>query len=230
MIKHLACIMDGNRRWARRLGMASCDGHREGGMQAIPRVVEFCLKKGVQYLSLYAWAIQNSKRSQLEMEYLFGPLAREMHSRLDSFIENGIRIRIIGNKESLPAHARALCADVEIQTAHGTRLDMMIFISYGGREEMIHAIQTLAHKVKAGALSPHEITAATIESHLMTAGIPDPELVIRTGGHQRLSNFLLYQTAFSELFFLKCMWPEISDSDLENAFAYYETCQRNFGV
>lgn len=230
MLKHLACIMDGNRRWAQKKGWLSARGHKEGAINAIPRVVDFCIEKEIKYLSLYAWALENKNRSLLEREYLFGPLAQEMYEKVDNFVQKGIRIKFMGRRDLFSASLVEMCHDIEMRTKDLDVLHLNFFIWYSGREEIMHAVQRLARRVQMGILRADQVTAKDLEQEFYTAGMPDPELIIRTGGHQRLSDFLLYQSSYSELYFLDCLWPDIQKDDLENALIYYQRCKRNFGV
>ena len=218
MIQHLACIMDGNRRWAKKRGLMPWYGHKEGA-EAVRLVIRFCMQQGISYLSLYTFSLENFNRSAQEKEYIFSFLVHESHKELPQFIENGIKITFIGDRSQFPASVVDTCHQIEDATAHGTRLTVMVLFCYGSRQEIVHASKKIAQEVASGSLSIDAITPQLISRYLWTGSIPDPDLVIRTGGLQRLSNFLLFQVAYSELFFL----------DLENALSYFAACKRNFG-
>lgn len=229
MIKHLACIMDGNRRWAKRNGWLSLRGHQEG-LSAAQRVVDFCLEKQISYLSLYAFSIENFRRSDKEKEYLFNLMITELEKRLEEFIVKGVRVRFIGERELFPVKVKSLCEKLERETEHLTKLNLNLLFGYGARQEIIAAMKVMVQKIATGELSEGDISHEMLLQHMWMSDIPDPELIIRTGGVNRLSNFLLYQAAYSELYFLDCLWPDITKDHFEKALEYYKNCQRNFGV
>lgn len=228
MIKHLACIMDGNRRWAMRQGLASWLGHKKG-LDTVNRVIDFCLEQQISYLSLYAFSIENLQRSSDEQRYLFEVLAQEALQDLDSFKRKNICIRFIGDRTLFPAAVRPVCEKIEQETATGIALQVNFLLCYGGRQEIVDAAKRIALEVVRGDLDPEDITVENFEKKLWVSGIPFPDLIIRTGGQQRLSNFLLFQCAYSEFYFLDCLWPDISHADLESACTYFDTCRKNFG-
>ena len=228
VIKHLACIMDGNRRWAIRQGLLSFFGHRKG-LDAVKLVINFCLKNNIQHLSLYTFSTENLQRSQEEQRYLFEVLAQEAANELEEFKQKNVRMSFIGDRALFPKSVQPLCEKIEQETAHCTALEVNFLLCYGGRQEIVAATQRIAAHVAQGQLRPEDITLEVFENNLWTARTPSPDLIIRTGGQKRLSNFLLYQCAYSELYFLDCMWPEISVEKLEMALTYYHECQKNFG-
>ena len=229
MIKHLACIMDGNRRWAMRQGLASWVGHKKG-LDAVNRVIDFCLEKKIAYLSLYAFSIENLQRSQSEQRYLFEVLAQEALQDIELFKRKDISIRFLGDHTLFPASVRPVCTKIEQETAAGTALQVNFLLCYGGRQEIVDAAKRIACQVARGELDSESITTDVFETFLWASGIPFPDLIIRTGGQQRLSNFLLFQCAYSELYFLDCFWPDISYNDLESAHIYFNMCRKNFGL
>ena len=229
MVKHLACIMDGNRRWALKQGFASWFGHKKG-FDTIQRVIDFCLGNTIEYLSLYAFSLENLKqRSQAEQAYLFEVLAQEALQDLEQFKRKKIRIRFIGDHSLFPSSIQNLCAKAEEETKTGDALQVNFLLCYGGQQEIVDAAKRIAEKIKDDYLQATDITVQTFKDFLWTGNIPSPDLIIRTGGQQRLSNFLLFQCAYSELYFLDILWPDISESDLETALIYFDKCRKNLG-
>jgi undecaprenyl diphosphate synthase len=228
MVKHLACIMDGNRRWAVKQGLAASYGHR-GGLDAVKRVIQFCLKKNISYLSLYTFSIENLNRSEMERNFLFGVVANEAAAQLEDLKKQNVRVRFIGDQAFFPENIKQLCEKVEKETAACDQLQLSFLLCYGGQQEIVDAAKRIAHEVKAGNIQESDITPKVFERFLWTASMPSPDLIIRTGGHQRLSNFLLYQAAYSELYFIEDLWPDITDAQLEMAISYFKDCRKNFG-
>ena len=228
-VKHLACIMDGNRRFAQAQGWVPWYGHKEG-VEAVRRTVAFCLEKNVSYLSLYTFSLENFRRSPEENGYLFGLMAKEAEKSIEEFKEMGIKVSFIGNRSLFPAHLMPICERVEKETVNGTQLTLNFLFCYGSQQELVAGMQALAHRVKAGDINPEDIKESLLREHLWMGAIPEPDIIIRTGGHKRLSNFLLYQAAYSELFFLDCLWPEFSQKHLHEVFQAYAQQVRNFGT
>jgi len=228
-LNHLACIMDGNRRWAKQRGLFAWYGHREG-TEAVRTVIDFCLEKSIRYLSLYTFSLENFKRPAVEKRYLFNYLAKQSEKELPVFIKKGVRVRFVGDRSYFPESLRAMCARIEQGTAHGDRLLLNLLFCYGGQQELVAGIKDIIKDIKAGNLSEDDVNEERINQYLWTGAIPAPDLIIRTGGMQRLSNFLLYQAAYSELCFLDCMWPELSKEHLENAISSFGQSKRNFGT
>jgi len=221
--------MDGNRRWAMRQSFAKLLGHKKG-IETIQTVIDFCLAKKISYLSLYAYSIENiQNRSVEEQQYLFEQLAWQALDDIDTFKKKNVRIRFIGDRNLFPKSMQTISEKAEAETAHCTVLQVNLLFCYGGRQEIVDATKRIAQAVSLGALKIDDITTQLFEDNLWTSGMPLPDLIIRTGGQQRLSNFLLYQAAYSELYFLDCMWPDISEKELELALTYYDECQKNFG-
>ncbi len=228
-MKHLACIMDGNRRWAKQHGWMPWSGHKEG-VQAAQRVVDFCLAKNISFLSLYTFSIENFRRSQEEQLFMFRMLVQEATKSQDMWIKKGVRVRFIGDLLLFPEDVQQACAQLEKKTAAQTNLQVNLLFGYGSRQELAACMQTIGEKLLKGELAIEDISTQTLADNLWTAGMPDPELVIRTGGAHRLSNFLLYQVAYAELYFLDCFWPEVNNEHLEKALEYFNQCKRNFGT
>lgn len=221
--------MDGNRRWARDHKFETFFGHRQG-LQAVQRVIDFCLEKNITYLSLYAFSIENlQQRSSKEQSYLFEVLAQEALQDIDTFKNKNVRVKFLGARALFPLNMQSVCEKAENETAAGNALQVNFLLCYGGRQEIVDAAKRIATQVVQGNISPEAITTDTFEKYLWTSGIPFPDLIIRTGGQQRLSNFLLFQCAYSELYFFDCLWPDISSVELESALTYFNECRKNFG-
>ncbi len=229
MVKHLACIMDGNRRWAKQHGMFPWDGHKEG-VKAAQRVVDFCVEQHIPYLSLYTFSLENFNRSYDEQYFLFSVLLQEVEKRvIAEFIERGIRIQFIGDRTKFPETAISAITNMQEATKHGTVLTVNLLFCYGGRQEIMHGVQSVMHLLKKGAIAADTFTDEEFEKLLWTHGIPAPDIILRTGGVRRLSNFLLYQAAYSELFFLDEYWPEISHEHLKRVLSQFNATIQNFG-
>jgi len=229
VIKHLACIMDGNRRWARRKGILPWYGHREGA-DVVRTVIEACLNHGIEHLSLYAFSIENFKRSEQENGYLFKLIIEEASAVLSECVTQSIRVRFIGERSLFPSGVAETCERLERETAHCTKMHVNFLFCYGAQQELVSAVRRIVADVEDGQICSSELSEELIERHLWTAGIPAPDLIIRTGGVRRLSNFLLYQAAYSELYFLDCLWPDLTRKHLDDAVAYFNSCKRNFGT
>lgn len=227
--RHIAIIMDGNGRWAAARGLPRAAGHSRGA-DAVRATVEACRELGVAYLTLYAFSSENWNRPKDEVEDLMGLLRHYLNKEVKALKKNGVRVHVIGDRGKLPADIVALIEDAECQTEDNSALHFIIAISYGGRAEMVRAARALAEKVAAGQLTPEQVTEAALETELYTHGVPDPDLVIRTSGEQRLSNFLLWQTAYSELLFTDVYWPDFNREQLCAAINEFNTRERRFGV
>lgn len=225
---HIAIIMDGNGRWAMQRGLPRNAGHRVG-VEALRQTVRTCGEIGVKYLTVFAFSSENWSRPQTEVTELMGLLKLFIRKDLAELHKNGVRVRIIGERKTLKPDILGLLVEAEQLTVDNRNLDLIIAFNYGARDEMVRAIGKLGGMIERGELSPDRITDQTISSQLDTAGIPDPELIIRTSGEQRLSNFLLWQAAYSEFVFLPCYWPDFSRDDLMAAIAEYEARDRRFG-
>lgn len=227
---HLGIIMDGNRRWAKKQGLSFGDGYAQGGFDAVKRTVEFCLDRGIKHLSLYAFSLENLKRPQAEQNFLFDTIVSKGTSAIDLFKEHQVRVFFVGDRSVFPDRVRSVCETIENETKDFSRIFVHILFCYGGRQELVAGCRLLAQKIKQGDLQPEDITEKVMNDVLWTANIPDPELIVRTSGVSRLSNFLLFKSAYSELCFLDCLWPEITRDDLEYAVNKYYKVARNFGV
>ncbi|MGE0207034.1 MAG: polyprenyl diphosphate synthase [Candidatus Babeliales bacterium] len=227
-MKHLAVIMDGNRRWAKQRGLRPWLGHRQGA-ESIKRIVDFCLKKGISYLSLYTFSLENFRRPESELSFLFDLIKHESLKQLDLFLKYGVRVRFVGDRSLFPDSIKPTIEKLETETGHLTNLNLNFLFCYGARQEIVGGIKKLLSKVKDGVLAEQDISEEAFSECLWTAGMPEPELIIRTGGAVRLSNFLLFQAAYSEFYFLDCLWPEIEEKHLLAAYQQFEDCKRNFG-
>jgi undecaprenyl diphosphate synthase len=226
--RHIAIIMDGNGRWARERHMPRAFGHRSG-MKAVREVVEGALEAGVEWLSLFAFSQENWQRPETEVSALMSLLEEYIAREAAELAQQGVRVHVHGDLSRLtPAAAKAVRRVME-QTVTGCRLGLNLFISYGGRAELVRATQQLAADVLAGRLSADAITEEEISARLYTAGCPDPDLLIRTSGEQRLSNFLLWQVAYAELFISSLYWPDFDRSALYGAISDFQRRDRRFG-
>ena len=226
---HVAIIMDGNRRWARARGMPPTYGHRRGA-EAVRRAVEACIKEGVRYLTLFAFSSENWRRPASEIEDLMDLLRVYFRRELSELCRNGIQLRVIGDRAGLPADIRALIEETEARSRDNQRVIVIMALNYGSRSEITAATRQLALKVRAGELEPDAIDEHLVGLHLSTAGIPDPDLLIRTSGEQRISNFLLWQLAYTELVFLPFSWPEFREEHLRDALLEYHRRERRYGA
>jgi undecaprenyl diphosphate synthase len=227
--RHVAIIMDGNGRWATQRGLPRTAGHRQGA-EAARQVVEAAIDLGIANLTLFSFSSENWKRPRLEVMDLMGLLRRYLQSEIAELHKNGVRLTIIGERARLPDDIQRLVAEGERQTAGNRRLRLIMALSYGARQELVLAARRLAEAVAAGRLAPGEIDEARFAGELFCADLPDPDLVIRTSGEQRLSNFMLWQAAYSELLFVDKLWPDFGKEDLAAAVAEYVQRDRRYGA
>jgi undecaprenyl diphosphate synthase len=225
---HVAIIMDGNGRWAARRGLPRIEGHRRG-VEAVRRAVRSAAELGIRYLTIYSFSTENWRRPAEEVADLMTLLKRFIRNDLAELHGNNIRVRIIGDRENLTPDIRALLHEAEDLTRANTGLVLVVAFNYGGRQEIARAVRAIAREVKAGRLDPEAIDAAMIDGALDTDGIPDPDLVIRTSGEQRISNFLPWQSAYSEFVFLPDLWPDFDHAAFEAAVGQYIGRERRFG-
>lgn len=226
--RHLAIIMDGNGRWAKKQGFLRAIGH-ENGTKAVKQVVESCAKLGIENLTLYAFSTENWNRPKLEVEALMNILVNSLKKELPTLINNKIRLNTIGNTDLLPSRARRQLLDVMEQTKDNSRMTLTLALSYGSREELISAFKKITEKINTNQLNAADINEATINQHLYTHDLPDVDLVIRTSGEHRISNFLLWQIAYAELYFTDILWPDFREKDLHEAIISYQQRERRFG-
>jgi len=226
--RHVAIIMDGNGRWAAARGLPRGEGHRRG-VEALRRVVRGAGELGVRYLTIFSFSSENWSRPAQEIGDLFGLLRRFIRNDLADLHRDGVRVRIIGERTGLEPDIIALLTEAEELTRNNTRMTLIVAFNYGSRQEIAQAAQRLAEDVAAGKLDPKAITADALEAKLDTAGIPDPDLIIRTSGEQRLSNFLMWQAAYSEFVFVPVHWPDFDKAALRDAIDEYSRRERRFG-
>ena len=221
MISHLALIMDGNRRWAKKRMLMPWLGHRQG-VESVQMAIQYCLDQKIPHLSLYTFSLENFKRSEQEVSYLFS-LVREAKERIAEFVKAGVKIRFIGDRTKIPEDTIAVCDEIEQETVDGALLRCNFLMCYGGQQEIIQAAKSI---VEQGLL---EVSMTTFRQHLWLGDIPDPDVIIRTGGVKRLSNFLLFQGAYSEIRFLDCLWPDLTQELLHETILDCEQAHKNVG-
>ena len=226
---HVAIIMDGNGRWARRRGMPRTMGHYHGA-EAARAVIKSAAEAGVTHLTLFGFSSENWKRPKGEVQYLMGLLRSYLQRNVEELHAAGIRLSVIGDRAALPPDIVALIAEAEARTRDNSRLHLAIALNYGGRGDIVAAARRLAARVRAGLLEPEEIDEESFATHLSTAALPDPDLMIRTSGEQRVSNFLLWQLAYAEMAFVDKYWPDFTGEDLIAALAEFRRRDRRFGA
>lgn len=226
--RHIGVIMDGNGRWARARGLSRTEGHR-AGVNAVRRLVELAADRGVGYLTIFSFSSENWARPPEEISFIFGLLRHFVASDLNRLVANNVRVRVIGSRDGLdPGLVRTL-DDVVTRTADRTGLQLVVAFNYGARAEIAGAARALAEKVASGEISPADITEQALARQLDTHGIPDPDLIIRTSGEMRLSNFLLWQAAYAELVFIEDHWPDFGAEQFDEALRIYANRDRRFG-
>lgn len=226
---HVAIIMDGNGRWAKARGLPRIAGHKKGA-EALRSLLFECEELGIRYLTIYAFSSENWNRPQTEVSDLMQLLRFYLEREIKTLIKKGIRLRVIGDMSQLEETTRKHIAAAEAATEAGTRFQLTVALSYGARGEMVQAVRHMAQAIAEGKLTPEMIDESTISGHLYTQGTPDPDLLIRTGGEQRLSNFLLWQQAYTELFFTQVFWPDFSIEHFKEALAEYAKRERRYGT
>jgi undecaprenyl diphosphate synthase len=226
--EHIGVIMDGNGRWAKARGKRRTEGHLEG-VKALRRVVELCINYGVANLTVFSFSSENWSRPRDEISFIFDLLRRFVASDLQKLIRNNVRVRIIGAREGLDESLQRLIADVEEKTAGNNGLNLIVAFNYGGKAEITQATRRIAQAVADGKLRVEDITEQTVADALYTVGIPDPDIIIRTSGEQRFSNFLLWQSAYAELIFVEENWPDFNEETFLRVLADYGLRTRRFG-
>jgi undecaprenyl diphosphate synthase len=229
MPRHVAIIMDGNGRWAQARGLPRIEGHRQGA-KTVERILDICKELGIPNLTLYCFSNENWKRPKSELEFLMGLLKAYLTQQSQTLVAQGIQLKVIGRREGLPSDVLDIMDRAIEISQHGTQFTLCLAINYGSRQEMVDAIRNIASKVQVGELAASQIDEATIGEALYTHGIPDPDLVIRTSGELRLSNFLLWQISYSELWVTPKLWPEFSREDFLEAMIAYSRRDRRFGA
>lgn len=226
--KHVAIILDGNGRWAKKKGMPRNYGHVQGS-KTVEQIIEDGYNMGIEYITVYAFSTENWKRSKDEVDALMKLLAKYLIDCIERSTKNNMKVRVIGDKTGLDSKLVTKINELEEATKNATGLKFTIAINYGGRDELRRAFIKLAEDVKQGRLEPSDITEELIDNSLDTAGLPDPDLLIRTSGEERLSNFLPWQLAYTEFYFTDVLWPDFDKNDLLKAIRYYNGRERRFG-
>jgi len=227
--RHIAIIMDGNGRWAQRHALGRVMGHQKG-VEAVRRTVRLCRQLGIGYLTLYAFSMENWSRPDQEVAALMKILRRYLRSELQEMLQNDIRLQAIGDIESLQKPVQKLLLETMEKTAHNQGMVLNLALSYGGQDEIVQAVRRIVRDVGAGKLAAENISREVFARYLYTAGIPDPDLLIRTSGEYRISNFLLWQSAYTEFHFTDVLWPDFDRDDLYAAIADYQRRERRYGL
>ena len=227
--RHVAIIMDGNGRWAERHALGRIAGHRKGS-EAVRNVVRFCRKLGISYLTLYAFSSENWSRPAAEVGALMRLLVQYLRSEEREMMENGIRLSTIGRVDLLPPKVRDALKETMEKTAGNRQMTLILALNYGGRDEILDAARKMIADHDAGALKLEDLSTETLSSYLYTSGVPDPDLLIRTSGEFRISNFLLWQAAYTEFYFTEVLWPDFREKHLVEAIADYQKRERRFGL
>ena len=227
--RHIAIIMDGNGRWAELQNLSRKKGHVRG-IEATRVAIEHCVRLGIENLTLFAFSTENWNRPDLEVDHLLALLGEALENESPLLLKNDVKVKIIGNREDFPGVLQKGIEKLEIATQENEGLRLFIAAGYGGRWDITNAVRTVAKKVSAGTLGISDITEDSFSEFLSLSGVTDPDLFIRTGGEQRISNYLLWQLAYSELYFTNCLWPDFNESELEAAIKSYSGRQRRFGL
>jgi len=223
--RHIAIIMDGNGRWARRKGLPRIEGHREG-VKRVNEIIDAAIESGLEAITFYTFSMENWRRPKREVNALMSLLHKYLKSEMQRLIDKGIVFKAIGNIGMLPARIQGLLRKFEERTRDNTGLKLISALSYGGRDEIVNAVRNIMRN----GVGPQDVDEALIERYLYTAGIPEPDLIIRTSGEMRLSNFLLWQSAYSELYFTETLWPDFGRDEFLRAIREYERRERRFGA
>ena len=226
--QHLAIVMDGNGRWAKQKGLLRAIGH-ESGTKSVKTTVEACAKLGIKNLTLYAFSTENWNRPKIEVDTLMKLLISSLKKEITTLQSNNIKLNAIGNLTNLPSSVQKELQEVISKTAQNTRMTLTLALSYGAREELVQAVKIITHKVKNNIISENAIDESIINQHLYTHNLPDVDLVIRTSGEHRISNFLLWQIAYAEFYFTDVLWPDFSEEHLYEAIISYQKRERRFG-
>jgi len=226
---HIAIIMDGNGRWAKEQGQDRLFGHYQG-VESVRNIVEGCAELGIEYLTLYAFSTENWDRPEYEVVGLMELLVKTIRNEVESLHKNNIKLHVIGDMTMLPEYARKELQEALEFTENNTGLNLVMALSYSGRWELLNAVKNIAYEVEKGKLAVEEISQATLQKYLCTSNFPDPELMIRTSGEYRISNFLLYQLAYAELYFTDTLWPDFNEKELDKALTHYANRDRRYGA
>ena len=227
--RHLAVIMDGNGRWAEKRHLPRIFGHRRG-VETVQDIVKECRSLGIRYLTLYAFSSENWRRPEEEVSALMGLLSRYLRSELETLLERRICLKVIGEISRLPQEVRRILQETVERTSENPEMVLTLALSYGSRDELVRACRKMAEKVRDGSLASEDIDETVLGEALDTAELPDPDLLIRTSGEMRISNFLLWQLAYAELYFTEVLWPDFNQEELHRALREYSRRQRRFGL
>jgi undecaprenyl diphosphate synthase len=226
--RHVAIIMDGNGRWAQRRSLPRIEGHRKGA-ESVRSVVRASRRLGIRVLTLYAFSMENWQRPADEVQALMELLIEFLASERQEMLDNGIRLQIIGRTQDLDPHIQMVLRDTIVATSHNDKMVLNLALSYSGRSEIVRAVERLLVDVSQGSLNPNHLSEELFSTYLDTQGLPEPDLLIRTSGEQRISNFLLWQVAYTEIYFTETLWPDFSECELLEALRDYERRERRFG-
>ncbi len=227
--KHIAIIMDGNGRWATQRGLPRSAGHKKG-VNALKDMVKFCAKTGIEVLTVFAFSSENWKRPKQEVEILMDLFLSALKSEVNELHENNVALKFIGDRDGFPLKLIEMIDSTELQTENNTGLKLFVAANYGGRWDIVQACKQIAENVHQGKCTIDEINESQLSAQLTLSGCPEPDLFIRTGGEQRISNFLLWQCAYAELYFCESLWPDFDDVNLQTALQWYAGRQRRFGL
>ena len=226
--KHVAIIMDGNGRWAKKRNLPRTAGHSKG-VQVVEEIVEAAVELGIEVLTLYAFSTENWSRPRIEVNMLLRTLRHFLKIKINKLLRNGVQLRVMGDVDKFPQSIRVLLRDVQKQTQHNPRMILNLALNYGSRAEIMHAVRTVALQFAEGVLNETELNEDTFSKFLYTADLPDPDLLIRTSGEMRISNFMLWQLSYAELYFCNKLWPDFNKADLKEAILEYQARERRFG-
>jgi undecaprenyl diphosphate synthase len=227
--QHVAIIMDGNGRWAAKRRLPRVEGHRQG-TKTVREIVKEARKLGVKYLTLYVFSNENWGRPGEEVSALMGLFERYLQSELTLMVENGVRLRAMGQLDRLPGKVHEILKSTEAKTVDFDGMQLILAVSYGSRQEIVSAVTEIANKIKAGQLDPSDISEQTISNHMLLPDVPDPDLLIRTSGEMRISNFMLWQLAYTEIVVTECFWPDFSPELFRDCISDYAKRERRFGL
>lgn len=228
-LKHVAIVMDGNGRWAKQQGKKTIIGHQQGA-KTLRKIVEESIRRHIKFLTVYAFSSENWLRPKDEVEGLMGLMRHMLKTEAKKLYEQNVKLKVIGDKTQLPKDLQKLIHQVEEKSLKNDALTLVMAISYGARQEIVGAVKSLSKQILENKLKPENITESEFENFLDTQGIPDPDLLIRTSGEQRISNFLLWQCAYTEFYFTPVYWPEFDETEYEKAIETYKTRKRRFGL
>jgi len=227
-LNHVAIIMDGNRRWAKKRFLMPWQGHQNGALK-LKEIINVVLKENIKILTLYTFSLENFKRSKEEIQHIFQIIIEESIKNLDYLLENGIKVNFIGDKNYFPDHLKFYIENIENKTMQLDKLILNILFCYGGQQEIFNAVKLIAHDISNNILSLNDLNKEKFESYIWTGKIGSPDLIIRTGGFKRLSNFMLYNSAYSEIYFTDTLWPDLTNKEFQEAINDFYKRERKFG-